>query len=112
MEKLVKVLNSNQLIALIENNIEHFDKTKRSENLSTKLHEFQESVLKCSTLINQINAFASDYDFDEETPGNGYRSFVDIFDSAVNETIKICSVLIRNREKLLFRPDNYAKYKV
>jgi Hormone-sensitive lipase (HSL) N-terminus len=71
-----------------------------------KLVEFLE---KSTPVTKQIDGFAGDYDFDEKTPGNGYRSFLFIFASAVKHTEKICKYIADNRGYLLFRKSAYMK---
>lgn len=60
-------------------------------------------------VIKEIERFAGVYDFDEKTPGNGYRSFVYIFKCAVIHTEKICTFITENRASLLFRKSLYMK---
>lgn len=98
------------LIDLIDNNVDFFDKTNKT--LKSNLLQLKNAFEKCSRTVEEIETFASEYDFDEKTPGNGYRSFLDITGSAVKKSAKVCSQLIRARESIFFRPDNYAKYKV
>lgn len=98
------------LTQAIDNNLDYFDKNVKFIDLREKLSEFRVNVEKCSKKVEEIESFAGDYDFDSETPGNGYRSFVSTFESAVAKTTKICHRLIRNRGKILFRADNYAEY--
>ena len=64
---------------------------------------------KIVPLTKNIEAFAGIYDFDAQTPGNGYRSFVYIFNSAVKHTEKICKYITSNRGNLLFRKSAYLK---
>lgn len=98
------------LVQSIDNNIEHFDKNSKFINLNSKLKDLRKNIESCNKKILEIEAFASDYDFDESSPGNGHRSFVDIFHSAVEKTSSICKQLITNRSKILFRAGYYTKY--
>jgi hypothetical protein len=108
-EKKYKVID---LINCVDNNIEYFDKSDKNSQTKIKssLLSFKSSLENCSRFIEEIKSFAGEYDFDEETRGNGFWSFVDIFESAVKKTTKINKELITNREKILFRADSYAKY--
>lgn len=99
----------NELIALIDDNAEFFAKSKRHKDVSAKLAALKIAVNKASMPIEEINLFAAEYDFDQNSPGNGYRSFGNIYDAAVIGAIKICNRLIRRREKILFSADNCAK---
>lgn len=64
---------------------------------------------KSVPVIKEIESFAGLYDFDEKTQGNGYRSFVYIFNSAVNHANTICTYITDNRGNLLFRKSVYMK---
>ena len=64
---------------------------------------------KIVPMTKAIETFAGIYDFDDQTPGNGYRSFVYIFNSAVKHTEKICKYVTSNRRNLLFRKSVYLK---
>lgn len=108
----VKIKSSTLLIQTVDNSIEFFDAHSNCDTLKSKLQSLKANVEKCDKIIVQIECFASDYDFDNETPGNGYRSFVDIFSSAITKTTKICQQLIKNREKILFSEIYYTKYDV
>lgn len=101
---------SENLIKTIDNNIEFF--VKENKSLSANLNQFKIVVEKCAKAVDEIGTFAKNYDFDEQTAGNGYRSFLDISSSAVKKSAKVCSQLIRARRSIFFRADNYAKYKV
>lgn len=107
-----KRLSVDELIKAIDNSIEHFDKTNKCHTLNSNLCNIKITIEKCAASVDEIRKFAHEYDFDEDTSGNGYHSFVDIFDSAIRKTKQICKRLIKNREKILFRADNYARYNV
>lgn len=100
------------LIESIDNNINYFDKSAKSDSLSTNLRKLKSVLEKSARAVGEIEKFAGEYDFDESTPGNGYRSFQDLQISAVKTSLKVCQRLINNREKMFFRADNYAKYKL
>lgn len=59
--------------------------------------------------VAEIRSFAHEYDFDEHTKGNGYRSFVTVVDCSVKHSIKICRNVVENRSSLLFRKSVYFK---
>lgn len=100
------------LIQVIDKNFDYFYEAKKFNALKFKLKKLKKSLENCDAQIVQIESFASDYDFDHETPGNGYRSYVDVYNSAIKKSLKLCEQLITSREKILFRADYYAKYNV
>lgn len=108
----IKVKPFDLLIQAIDENFEHFYEAKKFNALKFKLKKLKKSLENCDEKIVEIESFASDYDFDHETPGNGYRSYVDVYNSAIKKSLKLCEQLITSREKILFRADYYAKYNV
>lgn len=60
-------------------------------------------------LITEIEEFMAEYDFDASTPGNGFRSFLMVFESAVHHSMKLSKYVTENRSGLLFRTNIYMK---
>lgn len=81
--------------------------------VGVKLHTIFSKLIvvleKSVPVIKEIESFAGLYDFDEKTQGNGYRSFVYIFNSAVKHSDTICRYITENRANLLFRKSVYMK---
>lgn len=98
-----------ELIQSIDNSVRYFDKETKSQQLIVNLRRLEASVERCFKFIEEIDNFAHEYDFDKETIGNGYRSFVDIFDSAVQRALEVGKKLIVDREKFFFRAGGYSK---
>lgn len=59
--------------------------------------------------VTEIQSFAHEYDYDEHTKGNGYRSFVIVVDCCIKHSIKLCRNVVENRSSLLFRKSVYFK---
>lgn len=97
---------SDQLITLCRNNENYF----RGDSLQRSFLTLVEFLEKSGPVLKEIDSFASDYDFDEKTPGNGFRSFIHVFDSAVIYTEKICSDVKEKREKFFFRKLVFEKW--
>lgn len=99
------------LKSIIVNNIDYY-KTDESTN-GLKLHGAFLGIIdqmnEARPLIQEIELFCKAYDFDANTPGNGYRSFIKIADCAINHTRKIVKHVTENRSSLLFRKTNYTK---
>lgn len=100
-----------ELIRMSVSNAE-FYKLDRSF-IGVKMHaSFSKAIEyleKAVPVLKEIESFASKYDFDEKTPGNGYRSFVYIFNAGVQHAEKICKYILDNRGNLLFRKSVYMK---
>lgn len=93
------------------NNIDYFATDESTNGL--KLHGAFLGIIdqleEARPLIGVIESFYKDFDYDENTPGNGYRSFIKVFDAAINHTSKIVKHVTENRASLLFRKNNYTK---
>ncbi|XP_055700251.1 hormone-sensitive lipase isoform X1 [Phlebotomus papatasi] len=66
-------------------------------------------IEKARPLVDQISDFAHEYDFDSETPGNGYRSFIKVIDCCIMHSIKLCRAVLESRSSILFRKTLYTK---
>jgi len=60
-------------------------------------------------LIDKVRTAASSYNFDEEVPGNGYLSFVNVVDLAIMHSIKWCREVCVNRDSFFFRASFYMR---
>lgn len=98
--------NIKVLIDSISDNIKYFD---TNNSLSIVLKQLKNTVECCASAVTEVQSFVCDYDFDDENQASGYRSFIDVFDSAIEKTSNICARLIKVRGSFLFRADNYAK---
>lgn len=99
------------LKSIIFNNIDYY-KTDESTN-GLKIHAAMLGIIDqldvARPLISDVDDFCKLYDFDSETPGNGYRSFLKVFDSAINHTFKIVKYVTESRSSFLFRKTTYTK---
>lgn len=99
------------LKSIVCNNIDFF-KTDESTN-GLKLHGaflgIIDQVDEARPLYQEVQSFCKLYDFDEKLKGNGYRSFLKIYDSAINHALKISKYVTENRSGLLFRKSSYTK---
>lgn len=100
-----------ELIKMCASNDEYYRNDQSS--VGVKIHsafaKVKHELESLVPVIKQIENFAGIYDFDEKTPGNGYRSFVYIFKCAVIHTEKTCTFITENRASLLFRKSLYMK---
>jgi len=96
--------------SLIDNNI---DFLKSDESSSLKLHDaflgITNQLNEARILYEEIESFCKTYDVDENIQANGYRSFLKIFDSAINHVFKTLKYYTENRSKLFFRRNHYIK---
>lgn len=101
-----------KLIHTIDSCIQYFEKCDKYKELNDSLDSFKFNVENCCEKVKIIESFASEYDYDENTPANGYRSFVSIFTSAIKKSLNICQQMSKIRMKILFRANYYAEYEV
>ena len=101
----------NELITMCMNNVEHYttDKSFAGTRLCFNFEKMKDYLDKSVPVIKEIEEFAPYYDYDENTPGNGYRSFVFIFECALKYAMKTCQYITENRASLLFRKNLYLK---
>lgn len=96
---------------LCKNNIEYF-RTDETEN-GFRLHGAFISLIDhleiARKYVTEIKEFAHEYDFDETTPGNGYRSFLLVVRACLTHSLKLSSYIMQNRSSLLFRKSMYMK---
>jgi hormone-sensitive lipase len=99
------------LKSVIHNNIDYFvsDDTENGLKLHGALLGIIDQLDEARPLYQEVESFCKLYDFDEKLKGNGYRSFLKIFDSAINHTLKILKYVTENRSGLLFRKNAYTK---
>lgn len=98
-----------KLIQIAVDNQEYFSKVKNG-SISCQLFKFLiETVEKVEILVKEIQGFAGSYDLDEQSPGNGYRSFVFVVEKAINKLLQFCENVKDNREKIFYRHSFYEK---
>lgn len=99
------------LKSIIFNNIDYYKSDDSTNGL--KIHGALLGIIDCideaRPLIVEVESICKIYDFDDVTPGNGYRTFIKIFDSGINHTLKIVKYVTESRSSLLFRKNTYTK---
>lgn len=63
-------------------------------------------------LYKEISDIAPQFDFDEITPGNGYRSFLKLVDQCLLHTGGVCRHIFSYKDSVLFRKSNYMRYAI
>lgn len=99
------------LVTLSKENGEHFrnDDSESGQRLSAAFFAVTDHISTLSPLVDEIRAVAPKYDFDENTPGNGYRSFVDIVDTFVIHGMKLAREVAASKNNIFFRKAVYMK---
>jgi len=84
-------------------------KNPESSQLSSALQKMTVNLEKLSDLKTILESRAREYDYDENTPGNGFWSYIHNFGCVVKNVRKTCKQLTKNREKMLFSKKSYSK---
>lgn len=85
------------------------DPSEKGQRLFAASIVWQDFIIMADNLVRQIDMFAYKYDFDENTPGNGYRSFISVVDSCIEYGLGICKNLMSARSTMFFRKKTYMK---
>lgn len=96
---------------LCQNNATYFstDETEIGQRLTRAFNDIIQHVTEIEPMVEQINQVAALYDFDEHTPGNGFRSFLSVVRGSVTYTIQMSSRVCLKRDNILFRKSNIVR---
>lgn len=99
------------LADICQNNIKYFecDETEIGQRFLCAFRGIIDHLIIAREFVTKIVQFVHEYDFDERTPANGYRSFVKASQSCINHSVKISKFIAQNRSYLLFRKNMYMK---
>lgn len=102
-------MTTSKLIVVAADNLEFYKIDKNGKRFC-EISESLLNVLKeIVPIVIEIESFASVYDFDELTSGNGYRSYVYLVNSAMQRTLQICEHVKNSRESIFFRKTHNEK---
>lgn len=96
---------------LCTNNVEYFrsDDSEVGQRFVNAYNGLLDHIETARSFVDKIRAFAHEYDFNAETPGNGYRSFLLVVRSCIAYSLKLSSHVMQRRGSLLFRKSLYMK---
>lgn len=96
---------------LSENNAKFFNKdtSENGQRMNLALLSIKDNIDSSWPVIEELRELAVHYDFDEHTPGNGYRTFIYIYNLAVKLAIQINRKVLLKRDGVLFRKAYYTK---
>ncbi|CAN8014256.1 unnamed protein product [Ixodes persulcatus] len=99
------------LLSLIEDNVDHFEglQTEYGQRFSQQFSDLHDAVTQLRGDCILIGAKVHLYDFDVETPGNGYRTSLTIVNRFLPVCIKLCRHVISSRASMFFRTDFYHR---
>lgn len=85
------------------------DSSENGQRLYISLLSIRDTVQQIWPSVTRIRQVAPKYDFDEQTAGNGFRSFVGVFDSAINYAIELNQKVAAKKDGLIFIKNFVAK---
>ncbi|KAJ3659164.1 hypothetical protein Zmor_010868 [Zophobas morio] len=96
---------------LCASNAEYFetDTSENGQRLYISFMGIKENVEEISQKMARVAVQAPKFDFDENTPGNGYRSFLSVAESAINYGIQINEKIALKRSSAFFRKTQMTK---
>lgn len=99
------------LVDICQNNVKYFecDDSETGQRFLCAFQGIIDHIAISRQFVAKIIKFVHEYDFDENTPANGYRSFVKAVQACINHTVKVCKYIAQNRSYLLFRKNMYMK---
>lgn len=97
---------------LCNNNIDYFrtDESEAGQRFLNSYVGLLDHIETAREYVEQIRMFAHEYDFNADTPGNGYRSFLLVVRSCIGHSLKLSSHVMQKRGTLLFRKSLYMKW--
>ncbi|XP_014668106.1 PREDICTED: hormone-sensitive lipase-like [Priapulus caudatus] len=90
--------------SLALSNMEYYqdDMSSYKDRLYTAFSNMHDHLEKVEPYMEILQAIGAKYDFDATTPGNGYRSIVQVIDACVLKLLRISRDVCLNRESFLF----------
>lgn len=100
-----------ELVEICQDNRQYFenDGSEMGQRFHKEFNCLLDRIATARQYVTEFNGFAHEYDFDDRTPGNGYRSLVKAMHAAIEYCIRISSYIAKNRRYLLFRKSVYIK---
>lgn len=110
-EETFSFANYDELVQVCQDNRQYFegDDSEMGQRFYEQFGNLINSVGDARKYVTEFNGFMHEYDFDDRTPGNGYRSLVKSTHAAIDYCLKICNYIAKNRGYLFFRRSVYIK---
>lgn len=68
-----------------------------TNEINEALESLSSTIESCKGKVKVIEKIAPRFDFNDQTPGNGLRSFVDTFECAINKIIELCMKIKKSK---------------
>lgn len=101
---------SQQVFAAAAENANFFlkDTSKTGRALCYGFQQLAAQCQEVTPLLEKIKCEAPKFDLDVETPGNGYRSFIIIFDALFKRCSSLCELVKKQRYQVVFNLYKYS----
>lgn len=100
------------LADICQNNIQYFERdttTIAGQQFFEAFRNIAKELVILRRYVAEFSGFMHEYDFDEKTPGNGYRSIVKVAHKYIKRTMKVSKHIAHHRGNVLFRKQTYVK---
>uniref|UniRef100_A0A8R1HXG5 Hormone-sensitive lipase n=2 Tax=Caenorhabditis japonica TaxID=281687 RepID=A0A8R1HXG5_CAEJA len=103
------------IVQLCSDNAAHFEKIAQSgsngynERMPAVQAVLQASIEQLKENIKKLQEVAPKYDYDEKTPGNGYRSLICICDTTLLHVVSLQKAVFEQRGYFVFRISHFCK---
>lgn len=99
----------NTLKEICSKNAEYFskDNTENGQRLYISFLSMNEVVDQMWPKIVAIEERINEFDFDKDTPGNGYRSYLLVIKLAIELSINVNEKIVQKQSSVLFRKGYY-----
>lgn len=85
------------------------DSSENGQRMYISLLAIKDRIEEIWPTVTNVRELVPKYDFDENTSGNGFRSFVIVFDSAVDYAIELNKKIAAKKDSILFIKNYVAK---
>lgn len=122
-EYCADVIDSEEVTASIHNMMEtlttlchengeafRLDDGESGQRLSAAFFAITDHIATLIPLVDQVRDVSPKYDFDADTPFNGYRSFISIVETFVIHAVKLTREVGTSKNNIFFRKSVYMKY--
>lgn len=100
-----------ELLELCSKNAKIFanDQSENGQRLNLATLSIIDNIEIAWPIYNRLKTVVARYDYDENTPGNGYRTFLKIFESILESSIQLNQKIGSKSDSVLFRKGFYTK---
>lgn len=96
---------------LCENNLAFFakDDSDYGKRLHKAFTDIIDHIKTIGPMVLEIGSIVKYYDFDDDTPGNGFRSFLLIVDASISYGLQLSHRVCVKRDNIIFRKGSITR---